>query len=392
MAIISSSTKTRQQANGVLSLPSASSLLLVAVSCLLIISLLMVASASMPFAIGKGLPQLYFFERQLAYMLAGMVAAAVVYRLPLRWLYNLNTQFLLLLLIFVLLVLTLFSEPINGSKRWLQLGVVNFQVAELAKLVMILFTADYVVRRSNEVRSGFMGLVRMMVVAGLLTLLLLLQPDFGSLVVIVGTILAIYYVAGMPYRLFAGLLMTVAVMGGIAVSVASYRMTRLMSFLDPFDDVLDTDFQLARSLVAFGRGEFFGVGYGESVLKLSHLPEAHTDFLLAITGEELGFVGVITILLLEALLVVATMRISYTALARQQMRLSYTAFGIGILFMGQILINAGMTMGMMPTKGLTMPFFSYGGSSMMVSLVMVGLLLKIAKDSALIPRQQCRNY
>ena len=158
------------------------------------------------------------------------------------------------------------------------------------------------------------------------------------------------------------------------------------------DDIQDTDYQLARSLIAFGRGEFTGVGYGESVQKLSHLPEAHTDFLLAITGEELGFVGVATVLLLEALIIASAMRISYSALQRRQMRLSYTAFGIGVIFIGQTIINAAMNMGAMPTKGLTMPFFSYGGSSMLISLVMVALLLRIYKEGPLIEKSQCRYY
>lgn len=176
------------------------------------------------------------------------------------------------------------------------------------------------------------------------------------------------------------------------VTTAQYRVVRVMSFVNPFDDVQDTDYQLARSLIAFGRGQFTGVGYGESVQKLSHLPEAHTDFLLAITGEELGFVGVAMVLILEALIIASAMRISYNALKRRQMRMSYTAFGIGVVFIGQTIINAAMNMGAIPTKGLTMPFFSYGGSSMLVSLLMVALLLKIYKESAQIEKSQCRYY
>ena len=178
----------------------------------------------------------------------------------------------------------------------------------------------------------------------------------------------------------------------LAVTLVQYRLTRALSFIDPFDDIQDTDYQLARSLIAFGRGQFTGVGYGESVQKLSHLPEAHTDFLLAITGEELGFVGVSMILILEALIIGSAMRISYNALKRRQMRMSYTAFGIGVVFIAQTIINAAMNMGAMPTKGLTMPFFSYGGSSMLISLVMVALLLKIYKESPEIEKSQCRYY
>lgn len=378
--------------DGVLTKPTARATLLASVGCLMVLSLLMVASASIPFALSKGMSELFFFKHQLMYMAVGIVAALVTYRISLRHLYHLNTQFGLLLLTAALLLWTLFSTPINGSKRWVELGVFNFQVAEFAKLVMIIFVSDFVVRRSFEVRNGWDGFLRISFVVAVLTIFLLLQPDFGSLVVIVGCVLTIFYIAGAPYKQF---LLLGAIVGGLAfaaVVTVQYRLTRVLSFADPFDDIQDTDYQLARSLIAFGRGEFTGVGYGESVQKLSHLPEAHTDFLLAITGEELGFIGVATILLLEALVIASAMRISYSALQRRQMRLSYTAFGIGVVFIAQTIINAAMNMGAMPTKGLTMPFFSYGGSSMLISLMMVALLLRIYKESPEIEKSQCRHY
>ncbi|MGI9340030.1 MAG: putative lipid II flippase FtsW, partial [Psychrobacter sp.] len=377
----------------VLSLPSARAILIASVGCMMVLSLLMVASASIPFALSRGMTELYFFNNQLLYMCIGLFLAFLPYKfVPLKMLYQTGTQFFLLMVTALLLVITLFGTPINGSKRWLSLGGFNFQVAELAKLVVIVFVADFVVRRSFEVRNGWDGFLRISLVIGLLTFLLLLQPDFGSLVVIVGTVFAIFYIAGAPYKQFIALGAVVSVLGVLAVTLVQYRLTRALSFLDPFDDIQDTDYQLARSLIAFGRGQFTGVGYGESVQKLSHLPEAHTDFLLAITGEELGFVGVTLILLLEALIIGSAMRISYNALKRRQMRMSYTAFGIGIIFIAQTIINAAMNMGAMPTKGLTMPFFSYGGSSMLISLVMVALLLKIYKESPEIEKSQCRHY
>ncbi len=374
-------------------MPSARAILLSSVGCMLVFSLLMVASASIPFALSRGMSELYFFKNQLLYMAIGFVAAVVpYYAVSLRTLYKTETQFILLAITGVLLFLTLFSTPINGSKRWLNLGLLNFQVAELAKLVMIVFVSDFVVRRSFEVRNGWDGFLRIALVVGLITVLLLAQPDFGSFVVIIGTVFAIFYIAGAPYKQFLAL-GAVAVGGAVLmVTTVQYRLVRVMSFLDPFDDVQDTDYQLARSLIAFGRGEFTGVGYGESVQKLSHLPEAHTDFLLAITGEELGFVGVTMILILEALIIASAMRISYVALKRRQMRMSYTAFGIGVIFIIQTIINAAMNMGAIPTKGLTMPFFSYGGSSMLISLIMVALLLKIYNESPNIEKSQCRYY
>ena len=387
----SSESVTRTQ--GVLSLPSVRSMLLSSVGCMMVLSLLMVASASIPFALSRGMTELHFFNRQLLYMGVGLfVAALAYYFVALRTLYQTGTQFILLGITALLLFATLFGTPINGSNRWLNLGFINFQVAELAKLVIIVFVSDFVVRRSFEVRNGWDGFLRISIVIGMMTLLLLLQPDFGSLVVIVGTVFAIFYIAGAPYKQFIALGAVVGGLGVLAVTLVEYRLTRALSFLDPFDDIQDTDYQLARSLIAFGRGQFTGVGYGESVQKLSHLPEAHTDFLLAITGEELGFVGVTMVLLLEALIIGSAMRISYNALKRRQMRMSYTAFGIGVIFIAQTIINAAMNMGAMPTKGLTMPFFSYGGSSMLISLVMVALLLKISKESPDIEKSQCRYF
>ena len=385
--------KPARDTEGVLSMPSARAILLSSVGCMLVLSLLMVASASIPYALSRGMTELHFFNNQLSYIGIGLAAAALPYYfVSLKTLYKTETQFILLAITGILLSLTLLSTPINGAKRWLDLGVINFQVAELAKLVMIVFVSDFVVRRSFEVRNGLDGFLRIMLVVGLITMLLLAQPDFGSFVVIIGTLFAIFYIAGAPYKHFLALGAAIAGVAILMVMTAEYRLIRVMSFLDPFDDVQDTDYQLARSLIAFGRGEFTGVGYGESVQKLSHLPEAHTDFLLAITGEELGFVGVTMVLLLEALIIGSAMRISYNALKRRQMRMSYTAFGIGVVFIAQTIINAAMNMGAIPTKGLTMPFFSYGGSSMLISLVMVALLLKIYKESPTIEASQCRYY
>ena len=379
--------------DGVLSMPSARAILLASVGCMLVLSLLMVASASIPFALSRGMSELHFFYNQLLYMAIGLVIAGISYKaVTLKRLYKTETQFMLLAITGLLLFATLFSTPINGSKRWLTLGGFNFQVAELAKLVMIIFVSDFVVRRSFEVRNGWDGFLRIAIVVGLITVLLLAQPDFGSFVVIIGTVFAIFYIAGAPYKQFIAL-GAVAVGGAVLmVATVQYRLVRVMSFLDPFDDVQDTDYQLARSLIAFGRGQFTGVGYGESVQKLSHLPEAHTDFLLAITGEELGFVGVTMILIFEALIIGSAMRISYNALKRRQMRMSYTAFGIAVVFIAQTIINAAMNMGAIPTKGLTMPFFSYGGSSMLISLVMIAVLLRIYKESPEIEKSQCRYY
>lgn len=387
------SKRKRNNNTGVFSMPSAGSVLLTSVACLLVLSLIMVASASIPFANMHDMDQLFFFKHQLMYMGLGVVAAFIVYKMRLRWMYDMLSLALALLLVFILLLVTLtLGDEINGSKRWIEIGSFNFQVAELAKLVLVMFTADFVVRRGNEVRRGYGGIFRMGLVLMVLVGLLLSQPDFGSSVIIIGVILAIFFVAGAPWSQSGLLLFFVLLGGAYAVMFQEYRMTRVTSFFDPFDDIQGSDYQLARSLIAFGRGQVTGVGYGESVQKLAHLPEAHTDFLLAITGEELGLVGVLTVIVLEAVMIASAMRISYIALKNRQMRLSYTAFGFAVIFIGQAIINTGMNMGLMPTKGLTLPFFSYGGSSMLISLVMVGLLLNIHKRTNQIPTDQCRHY
>ncbi|PIE47620.1 MAG: putative lipid II flippase FtsW [Gammaproteobacteria bacterium] len=368
-------------------------LLLASIGCLLVLSLLMVTSASIPFTEKySNMGELFFFKRQLAYAVLGSFMAYAMTRIPLKWVYHLNVQFFVLLVTLILLIVTLFGAEINGAKRWIELGVMNFQTAELAKLVVIVFTADFVVRRSSEVRTSWDGFIRILVIVGLITLLLLAQPDFGSVAIIAGCVLTIFWVAGAPMKQFVAMATMVAVFAYFAIVRSDYRLERATSFMDPFNDIQDTDYQLARSIIAFGRGEFSGVGYGESVQKLAHLPEAHTDFLLAITGEELGFIGVAFVLLLEATVIACIMRISYLALKRKQMRISYTAFGIATMFIGQTMVNAGMNMGLLPTKGLTMPFFSYGGSAMLMSMIMIGLVLRICKESAEIPANQSRNY
>lgn len=374
-------------------LPSTQSVLLTTIGMIMVMSLLMVTSASMPFAQSKKLDDFYFLIHQLAYMVLGCVLAWIMTKIELKKLYNLNYILTVLFLTIAVIIYTVFfGSVINGSKRWVEVAGFNFQPVELVKIVMILYTAEYLVRRSPEVRYSWFGFARLAGLAGVLALVIMAQPDFGAVVIIACCLASMIFVAGLPKRQFLVILGLMVVGGTIGVFTASYRQSRILSFLDPFDDLQNTDYQLGRSIAAFGRGEFFGMGYGESIQKLSHLPEAHTDFLLAITGEELGFVGVAFILILQIVLVATIMKISYDELKRHHIRLSYFAFGVATLFFGQIFVNAGMNMGLLPTKGLTMPFFSYGGSSMVVNLLTVGILLRILKESPTIPPEQKRHY
>ncbi|OAV04077.1 Cell division protein FtsW [Moraxella catarrhalis] len=355
----------------------------------------MIASASIPFSAARDLASLRFFWYQLAYVVIGTMIAMVVYRIPLRFYYqrtHINVVFLMWATAFGLLILTAaFGDVINGSRRWLDLGIFNLQAGEVAKAVMVFVTADYVVRRSAELRSNVFTGVRLLVwylpVGGLL----LFQPDFGTVLVLFATLIVIIFVSGAPALQYAWILFMAIVLGIIAAWLEPYRRERILSFTDAFDDIQGSDFQLARSLIAYGRGQLSGVGYGDSVQKLSHLPEAHTDFLLAITGEELGFLGVATVLFLEMLIILSIMVISLRALKRRQLRLSYTIFGFAVVIFGQVIINAGMTMGLAPTKGLTMPFFSFGGSSMVVLLIMIGFILRVDKESLEIHAQRLND-
>ena len=366
--------------------------LLISLALVICISLLMIASASIPFAVSHDLAPLRFFWSQLSYVAIGGILAFAIYQIPLKLYYHrqhMNVVLLMWAILLGLLILTAVAgEVINGSRRWLNLGIVNFQAAELAKAVMVFVTADYVVRRSAELRSNVFTGVRLLVWFLPIGGLLLLQPDMGSVIVLLATLGVMVFISGAPGRQYAWFALLASLLIGIAAWLEPYRRERILSFTNAFDDIQGSDYQLARSLIAYGRGEFTGVGYGDSVQKLSHLPEAHTDFLLAITGEEFGFLGVFLVLLLQALIIFSIMVISLRALKRRQLRLSYTVFGFAVVMFGQVIINAGMTMGLAPTKGLTMPFFSFGGSSMVVLLMMIGFILRVDKESLEIHAQR----
>ena len=370
-------------------MPRARTWLCVALGMLMTISLLMVASASIPFAMSKGLSELKFFWSQLGYMAIAVAVAVVFYRVPVKWYYDHSAIFFVFAGVIALLVaVLLFGQNINGSKRWLNIFGFSFQPAELAKTFMVVATAEFMHRRSAEIRHHSIMLAGMRLSVWYVPILMLLifQPDYGSVVVIGATLLVLLFVGGVPLRQLAGLGVVLAVLAAIGAWQQQYRQGRITSFSDPFADPLGAGYQLSRSLIAFGRGEWTGVGYGNSVQKLAHLPEAHTDFLLAITGEELGFLGVATVIILEFIIIASMLRISYNALLRHQLKLSYTVFGFAVIIFGQVCINAGMTMGIMPTKGLTLPFYSYGGSSMLFSVLMIAMTLKIDKQSPLIAK------
>lgn len=352
--------------------------LIFSVLSLLCLGTIMVASASMPYADYIHENPFYFVQRHAISICVAAVAAVLAYRLPTALLFK-SILLLWLCAILLLFAVLMVGTEVNGSSRWIRILGFTFQPSELAKVVMAIFTADYVVRRRSELRvqKSWLALIRLIVVMFLTVILILLEPDLGAAAVIVVMMVGIFFLAGAPLIQFSFLF---GICGACLVALViaePYRMQRALSFLDPWRDPLGDGYQLSNALMAFGRGEWFGTGLGYSIQKLSYLPEAHTDFMLAVLGEELGFVGVSFVLLLSMSVIVSIICIGHRALRHNYLRAGYLAYGISMIFLSQVFVNAGMNMGLLPTKGLTMPFISYGGTSLMMCAVMISLVLKI---------------
>jgi cell division protein FtsW len=271
---------------------------------------------------------------------------------------------------------------VNGSQRWIRLGVMNFQVSELTRVMLLTYIASYAVRRSAELCGDLKGFLKPAGVLAAGAVLLLCEPDFGAATVLMATGLCVLFLAGVRIRhLLIPVVVAIGGMGLLAVT-SSYRLRRLIAFRNPWADPFDSGFQLTQSLIAIGRGEWFGVGLGSSVQKMFYLPEAHTDFVFAVMAEELGFFGVLVVILLFALLVGRALKISRDAAIAGLAFQSYLAAAIGIWLGLQAFVNIGVNMGLLPTKGLTLPLFSYGGSSMLVTLGWIGVLLRIHHETA----------
>jgi len=352
------------------------------VAALLLIGLIMVASASIGISEKETGHAFHYFQRQLLYVLAGLVAAGVGLAVPTRiWeeysVYLLGGAFLLL----VMVLIPGIGYEVNGSTRWIRLGFMNFQVSEAARVMLLMYVASYAVRRSEELRTDFKGFMKPVGVLAGAAVLLLFEPDFGAATVLFATGLAVLFLAGARVlHLLVPIVLGSAALGTLAV-VSPYRLRRLTGFLDPWGDPFNSGFQLVQSLIAIGRGEWFGVGLGSSVQKLFYLPEAHTDFVFAVLAEEFGFLGVVVVVALFALLVTRALQISREAAQAGQTFQSYVAAAIGIWLGLQAFVNIGVNMGLLPTKGLTLPLLSYGGSSMLVTLGWIGVLLRIHHDT-----------
>ncbi|GAA5194332.1 cell division protein FtsW [Ferrimonas gelatinilytica] len=350
--------------------------LLTLVLTLMALGLLMVASASMPEATRLTGNPYYFIQRQLIFLLGAVVILAMVVQIPIRF-WERYSALLMLVGMASLVAVLLIGRTVNGATRWIPLGPINFQVAELAKLSLLVFLAGYLVRRHQQVRENLSGFAKPLVVFALYGVLLIAQPDLGSTVVLFVTATGMLFLGGARVVHFVGLI----VAGGLSIVAliytSPYRVKRMTSFTDPWEDPFGAGYQLTQSLMAYGRGDWFGEGLGNSIQKMDYLPEAHTDFIFAVLGEELGFVGVITVMALLLFLALRALRIGHLALKHDQAFAGYLAYGIGIWFSFQTAVNIGASVGALPTKGLTLPLVSYGGSSLWIMTVAVALLLRI---------------
>lgn len=357
------------------------------VSAIVLLGLVMVTSASITIASRGGGEPFAYLERQLVLVVFGCFAAACAFSVRTEVLERLALPLLALSALLLLLVaIPGVGHMVNGSRRWLRVAGISVQVSELTRIFVLVWVASYAVRREAELRSSLLGLLKPLAVLGAFVVLLLLEPDFGAAAVLLSVGFALLFIAGARWRDVIGLA-SVCLVGMVALAIVEpYRLERLRTFLDPWQDPLKSGFQLTQSLMAIGRGGWTGVGLGESVQKLFYLPEAHTDFLFAVLAEELGLVGVVVTLglfLALALRVLWVARQAHEAGLRFQ---SYLAAAFGIWVGLQAFINIGVNMGALPTKGLTLPFMSYGRSSMIAALVWFGIVLRVYHETAVAAR------
>jgi cell division protein FtsW len=355
------------------------------------LGVVMVASSSIAIAEGLEVGPFHFLVRHLMFLGAGVVLALALARIELRFVERYSQ--LLLLLCFLLLFLVFvpgIGKSVNGARRWLNLGISGFQAVEAVKLMLIVWLASYLVRYREQVQQQWLGMLKPLGVAGALVVILLAQPDFGSAVLLCAIVGGMIWLGGVRVRnLVAPVLLALPVLGGAAMS-EPYRVRRLTSFMDPWKDPFNDGFQLTQALIAIGRGEWFGVGLGGSIQKLYYLPEAHTDFIFSVIAEELGFVGILVVLALFVLLVGRAFALGLRAVELGRHFAGYCAFGVALWIGLQALVSIGVNLGLLPTKGLTLPLISSGGSSVLMTCAAVGLLLRVSFELDRAQRQVAR--
>lgn len=355
--------------------------ILVSAVALVLFGLLMVSSASMVISDRHYGYAFHYLIRQSVYIAIGFIAAGFVLYIPLRT-WQQYSGYLMLISLFLLFAVLIpgIGRSVNGSRRWFELGFFSLQVTEIVKLFAIIYIAHYLVRFNDQIREQWIGSLKPMLLLGVLALLLLLEPDFGTFVVITMTFLTLLFIAGIRLWPFLLLLGSAIVALSLLAVFSPYRLERLTTFIDPWAQQYGAGYQLTQSLIAFGRGGFFGVGLGNSVQKLFYLPEAHTDFIFAVIGEELGLMGELFVIALYSTLIGRIFYQARYAFKIGQDYLAYLAFGIGFWLSFQVMINIGVSIGVLPTKGLTLPFISYGGSSLIMNCVALAIALRISYE------------
>lgn len=355
------------------------------VALLLSLGLVMVYSSSIAMAEAEkmtGYRMHYYLMRHAIFLVIGVVVAFITFQIPIAlWQKMALPLFVLGGFLLVLVLIPGIGREVNGSRRWISLGFTSMQPSELMKFFVVLYAADYTVRKAafmNDFKKGFLPMLSVMVFTGAM---LLREPDFGALVVITSIAMAVLFLGGLNWRVFAGLIVLLAGAFVALIISSPYRLQRIIGFMDPWADAYGKGYQLSHSLIAFGRGEWLGVGLGGSVEKLFYLPEAHTDFLLAVIAEELGFAGITVVLALFAVFIYRAFAVGREAMMREKYFASLTAQGIGVWLSVQALINMGVNMGVLPTKGLTLPFMSYGGTGIVVNCIAVAVLLRIDAEN-----------
>ena len=347
---------------------------------LLGLGLVMVYSSSIAIAEADkavGHQSTYYLVRQSIFIVIGLVVGFASFQIPVAWWQKMAPYLFLFGLFLLILVLTPLGRNVNGSQRWLSLFVINLQPSELMKLFAAMYVADYAVRKAPQMDSFVKGFLPMVAVMVLVGFLLLREPDFGAFAVIAAISISILWLGGINVKIFAGLLALLPIAIYMLIWSSPYRLQRVIGFMDPWADPYGKGYQLSHALIAFGRGEWFGVGLGASVEKLLYLPEAHTDFLLAVIAEELGFMGVLTVLGLFTWIVIRAFGIGKEAVANERYFAALLAQGLGVWMGVQGVINIGVNMGVLPTKGLTLPLLSFGGSGILANCIAMAVLLRI---------------
>lgn len=352
--------------------------LLGAAIALVLTGFIMITSASMDVAAAKFGGAFFFSLRHGIYIVLAVILAAIVVRLPISFWEKYGPWLLLLgAILLVIVLIPGIGRAVNGSQRWISLGPINLQASEVAKFCMVIYVSGYLVRRLSEVRSSWKGFVKPVLPLAFFVFLLLLEPDYGAAVVLMATVMGMIFLGGM--RLFQFLTVLIGAVGLVAVMAIAqpYRLARLKSFQDPWADPFGAGYQLSQAQIAFGRGEWFGTGLGNSVQKLFYLPEAHTDFVYSVLAEELGLLGALFVVVLYAILIARIFLVGRQAEKQSEFFKGYVAYGFGLIIAGQALINIGVNVGALPTKGLTAPLLSYGGSSLLVCSAMIAIVLRI---------------